>query len=209
MKISYAITVCDEYKELEKLISFLLAHTDIAKHEILVLADLNKTTTQVIEYCNNHQNYGNIKFYTDSFNGHFSEWKNKLKILCSGQYIFQIDADEIPSEFLIKNIDSIIDSNPAIELFWIPRENYVDGLTPEHILQWRWNIDSLNRINFPDYQARLFKNLPHIHWQNKVHEIIIGCQAQASLPAEARFCLIHTKNINKQEKQNAYYATLS
>lgn len=209
MKISYAITVCNEFDELQSLIGLLLTHIDIKQHEIVVLGDSPKLDHRIVSYCNDHQNYGNLKFIADTFGGHFAEWKNKFKTLCSGDYIFQIDADEIPSEFLIKNIDQILESNPAIELFWIPRENYVDGLTEKHVAQWKWRLDSLNRINFPDYQARLFKNLPHIHWQNKVHEIIAGCQAQASLPAEPRFCLIHHKHISKQEKQNSYYETLS
>lgn len=208
MKISYAITVCDEFTELQNLINCLLNKIDLSRHEIVVLCDLTKTTDTIIEYCNSHQNYRNIKFFTDNFAGHFSEWKNKLKSLCSGDYIFQIDADETPSNFLLDNLETILQENSSIELFWIPRENYVRGLTEEHITKWKWNLDSLNRINFPDYQARLFKNLPHIHWQNKVHEIIVGCTAQATLPAEAKFCLIHSKDINRQEKQNDFYNIL-
>lgn len=209
MNISYAITVCNEYLELEKLISHLLKLIDISVDEIIVLCDKTNTNNQVQQFCNNHMDYGNIKYFEDNFDNHFANWKNKLKSLCSKDYIFQIDADEIPNIFLIENLHSILKQNSLIELFWIPRENFVDGLTKDHIKKWNWNIDSLNRINFPDYQARLFKNLPHIMWQNKVHEIIIGCVAQASLPAESRFCLLHHKNINKQELQNSYYETLS
>lgn len=208
MNISYAITVCDEYLELEKLISHLLKLIDLDKDEIVVLCDITKTNDQIKQFCNNHVNYGNIKYFEDSFTNHFSDWKNKLKNLCSKNYIFQIDADEIPNSFLIQNIHSIIDQNSSIELFWIPRENFVTGITSDHIKKWNWNLDSLNRINFPDYQARLFKNLPHIMWQNKVHEIIIGCTAQASLPQDPRFCLLHEKTISKQENQNLYYETI-
>jgi len=208
IKISYAITVCNEYIELEKLISHLLNIIDLNKDEIVVLCDSNNTNDQIKQFCHNHVNYGNIKYFEDSFTNHFSNWKNKLKNLCSKDYIFQIDADEIPNKFLIENLDVILSQNSSIELFWIPRENFVNGLTQDHISKWNWNLDSLNRINFPDYQARLFKNLPHIMWQNKVHEIIIGCVAQASLPAEPRFCLLHQKSIEKQESQNSYYETL-
>jgi hypothetical protein len=210
MNISYAITVCNEYEEIQKLLSHLLNHIDTHQNEIIILADAEKLDPRIETLCENHKNYGNIKiFHKDKFNGHFSEWKNKLKHLCSKEYIFQIDADEIPNEFLLRNIDSILQQNLNIELFWVPRENYVNGLTQDHINKWNWQIDENNRINFPDYQARLFKNLPHIYWQNKVHEIIVGCTAQASLPADPRFCLLHAKNITKQEQQNNYYATLS
>lgn len=207
--ISYAITVCNEYDELEKLISFLLKTINLSNNEIVVLHDIsNILDDRVVEFCKNHHNYGNIKYYSDYFDKHFSNWKNKLKILCSKQYIFQIDADEIPNEFLLNNIESILFSNPSIELYWIPRENYVSGITNQHIEKWKWNIDSLGRINFPDFQARLFKNIPNIKWQNPVHEIIVGAVAQASLPAESRFCLLHEKTIEKQEKQNKLYDSI-
>lgn len=204
MKISYAITVCNEFIELVKLIDHLTKHIDLNKHEIVILCDETKTTDEIIEYAKNL----NYKFVLDKFNNNFSEWKNKLKTICSGDYIFQIDADEIPNDFLLNNIDKILYNNSSIELFWIPRENYVSGLTSEHTNKWGWTIDNLNRINFPDYQARLFKNLPHIYWQNKVHEIIVGATAQGTLPAEPRFCLIHAKDIVKQEQQNNYYDQL-
>lgn len=208
MTISYAVTVCNEFYEFKNLINQLLKYVDLSLNEIVILCDISKSNDDVLDYGKKLEEKQNIKFITDTFNNHFSEWKNKFKTLCSKDYIFQIDADELPSIFLLQNIETILYSNPSIELFWIPRENYVSGLTDEHIKKWKWRLDQLNRINFPDYQARLFKNLPNIYWKNKVHEIVVGCQAQASLPAEPRFCLIHNKNIIKQELQNNYYETL-
>jgi len=208
MNISYAITVCNEYEELQKLINHLLSHINLSDDEIVVLCDTSNTDERIIQFCNNHQDYNNIKFYIDSFDKHFANWKNKFKTLCSKEYIFQIDADEIPNEFLLNNIKTVLFSNPSIELYWIPRENYVAGITDEHIKKWSWKTDSLGRINFPDYQARLFKNAPNIQWQNPVHEIIIGAIAQATLPAEPKFCLLHNKHIDKQEKQNSLYETI-
>jgi len=207
--ISYAITVCDEYEELQRLINHLLSHINLVDDEIVVLCDISKTDNRIIQFCSSHQDYKNIKFYTDNFDKHFSNWKNKFKTLCSKEYIFQIDADEIPNKFLLNNIKTILFSNPSIELYWIPRENYVAGITDEHIKKWSWQTDPLGRINFPDYQARLFKNAPNIKWQNPVHEIIVGAIAQATLPAEPRFCLLHNKSIDKQEKQNQLYNTIS
>jgi hypothetical protein len=208
MNISYAITVCNEYEELQKLINYLLSYINLSDDEIVVLCDISKTDERIIQFCNNHQDYNNIKLYTDNFDNHFANWKNKFKTLCSKEYIFQIDADEIPNEFLLNNIKTVLFSNPSIELYWVPRENYVAGITDEHIKKWSWKTDSLGRINFPDYQARLFKNTPNIRWQNPVHEIIVGAVAQATLPAEPKFCLLHNKNIDKQEKQNSLYDTI-
>lgn len=208
MKISYAITVCNELDELRKLLDHMIKNIDSAD-EIVVFCDNSKTTPELISYCERLSKQGSIGFYQDTFNNHFANWKNKLKNLCSGDYIFQIDADEIPNEFLIKNLKTLLQENNIIELIWVPRENYVAGLTQNHIIQWSWNVDAMKRINFPDYQARILKNVPHVIWQNQVHEIIVGAVAQATLPAEPRFCLLHEKTIEKQEKQNNFYDQLS
>ena len=208
MNISYAITVCNEYDEFVRLINHLLNYVDLSKDEIVVLHDKSRSDDRIIEFVRNHVNYHNIKFTSDTFDNHFADWKNKFKTLCSKEYIFQVDADEIPNEFLLQNIKTILFSNPQIELYWIPRENYVAGITNEHIEKWSWNLDQLGRINFPDYQARLFKNVQYIKWQNPVHEIIVGTTAQATLPAEPRFCLLHQKDILRQESQNQLYSTI-
>jgi hypothetical protein len=208
MKISYAITVCNEYEEFQQLISYLSSELDLNQDEIVVLADSSKMDEKLRRFCNDHANYGNIKFYEDKFENHFADWKNKFKTLCSGDYIFQIDADEIPHRFLLQQIKSILSQNPIFELYWIPRENFVDGYTDEHIKKWNWRIDDKNRINFPDYQARLFKNTPNVRWTNRVHEIIIGAVAQANLPPKTEFSLLHSKKISRQEAQNAFYETL-
>jgi hypothetical protein len=208
MNISYAITVCNEYDEFVKLLNHILKYVDLTQDEIVVLHDKTNTDPRILEFSNSHINYNNIKFISDTFNKHFADWKNKFKTLCSKEYIFQIDADEIPNEFLLQNIKTVLFSNPGIELYWVPRENYVAGITDEHIKRWSWKVDNLGRINFPDYQARLFKNLPNVKWQNPVHEIIVGAVAQATLPSEPRFCLLHNKTINKQEQQNSLYDTI-
>ena len=206
--ISYAVTVCNEYDEFVRLINHLLQHLDLSSDEIVVLHDSSKSDPRIIEFCQSHDIYGNIKFYSEIFDRHFANWKNKFKTLCSKEYIFQIDADEIPSELLLNNIKTVLFSNPSIELYWVPRENYVAGITDEHIKKWSWKVDDLGRINFPDYQARLFKNSPNVVWQNPVHEIIVGATAQGTLPPESRFCLLHNKTIDKQEKQNSLYDTI-
>ena len=69
-------------------------------------------------------------------------------------------------------------------------------------------MDDDGRVNFPDYQCRIFKNVKRIKWKNKVHEVLTGFKTQAHLPANDEFCLIHIKDIERQEKQNALYNTL-
>jgi hypothetical protein len=201
--ISYAITVCNEVDEFKNLISHLKKHISI-DDEIVVLCDQNNTIDEIENYSLSQ----NIKFYKDSFSGNFADWKNKLNSYCSGSHIFQIDADEIPNEFLLSNLVEILSSNPQTELIWISRENYVEGITAEHLYKWNWKLDEKNRINFPDYQGRIYQNKPSISWYGKVHETIKCSGETGVIPAVTQLSILHKKNIQKQEKQNNLYEQL-
>jgi len=207
MKISYAITVCNEYEEIQKLISTLMGCIR-EEDEIVVLFDKKAGTAQVWNYLVDLQKEDWIKAYPKSFKNHFADWKNQLTSLCSGDYIFQIDADEFPNQTLIENLSTILESNPDNEVYLVPRVNTVTGLTQEHIAKWRWNVDEEDRVNWPDYQWRIWKNKPDIKWINKVHERLEGFRTYATLPQEEEFALYHPKDIKRQEKQNKYYDTL-
>ena len=203
ISISYAITVCNEINEIKKLIPILLEGKR-QNDEIVVLFDKQNGTAEVWSYLQEQD----IKCEAKSFKHHFADWKNYLTSLCSGDYIFQIDADEIPHESLIVALPSILKNNPDNEVYLVPRINTVKGLTQEHINKWRWNVDEQGRVNWPDYQWRIWKNIPEIKWVNKVHEKLSGFKTYAALPAEIIFTLSHPKEIKRQEKQNAYYDTL-
>ena len=207
MKISYAITVCDEAVEVQHLISSLLKFKR-AEDQIVVLFDESKNCTAVEEYLRSHSVNGEFSWYKGKFEGHFADWKNKLNSLCLGDYIFQIDADEIPHEYLIKNLYDVLEQNPIVDMFIVPRINTVDGLTQEHIQKWGWNINEQGWVNFPDYQSRIYRNAQGIEWGGKVHEIIQGTKNYTYLPALEHWCLNHPKTIERQEKQNNYYNTL-
>ena len=207
MKISYAVTVCNEIVEIQRLVSFLLEYKRF-EDEIVILYDSKGGTKAVEEYLRSHSVNGEFTWYSGEFEGHFANWKNKLTSYCTGDYIFQIDADEIPNEVLLSNLPGIIEMNPTNHVFLVPRVNTVEGLTQEHTTKWRWNIDDEGRVNWPDYQWRIWKNKPEIKWVNKVHERLDGFKTYATLPAYHDFALIHPKTIDRQEKQNAYYDTL-
>ena len=54
--------------------------------------------------------------------------------MCNGDWVFQIDADEIPNEVLIENLHEILTRNTTVvEVVLVPRVNTVEGLTDEHI----------------------------------------------------------------------------
>ena len=209
MKISYAITVCNEFVEIQQLITFLRKNKRL-QDEIVVLVDMtkNEPTSELLGYLHRLSSSNYIHLSEQKFNNHFADWKNALVSLCTGDFIFQIDADEYPNEQLIALLPEILESNPDVDLYWVPRINTVEGITPEHIQQWRWNVNEKGWVNFPDYQSRLYRKTQSITWVNKVHERINGAQVFTHLPAEENFCLYHPKTIERQEKQNNYYNTL-
>ena len=107
MKISYAIPVCNEHEELKRLLEFL--HQNIEENdEIVVQCDQGNTTPEVYKVLDSFKApvglKDPLKVIEFPLNGHFSNFKNNLKEHCTGDWIFQIDADELPHESLITNI---------------------------------------------------------------------------------------------------------
>ena len=208
MKISYAITVCNEAEEIQRLVLFLKENKRI-QDEIVILYDQKNGDEDIALWLTEINKYPNIQFWRGlGFDGHFADWKNKLTEYCTGDYIFQIDADEMPHRYLLDNLPKILEGNQDLEVLLVPRVNTVEGLTQEHIQKWGWNVDHEGKINWPDYQWRIWKNKPEIKWVNKVHERLDGFKTYAPLPDDKSYSLYHPKTIERQEKQNNYYATL-
>ena len=207
MKISYAITVCNEFVEIQKLISFLLQHKR-DEDEIVVLYDEVNGDEEVENFLRAKSVNLDFMWWNGVFNNHFADWKNTLRERCNGDYIFQIDADELPHCDLIANLPSVLENNPDNEVYLVPRVNTVEGLTNEHISKWRWNVNDKGWVNWPDYQWRIWKNKPEIKWVNKVHEKLEGFKTFATLPELEEYSLSHPKTIERQEKQNKFYDTL-
>jgi len=204
MKISYAIPVCNEITEIQRLLDFLIKNKRV-EDEIIVLYDSNNGSVEVGKYLGKVKG---INWSPYPFDGHFADMKNKLTALCNGDYIYQIDADELPSKYLVENLWAILDMNKTVDVYRVPRINTVEGLTQEHIQKWRWGVNEKGWVNFPDYQWRIYRNDPKIKWVNKVHEVLTGFEAMSELPPEEEYCLLHEKTIERQEKQNNYYNSL-
>jgi glycosyltransferase involved in cell wall biosynthesis len=207
MTISYAITVCNEIEELTILLNFL--QTNIRKEdEIVIQYDETSVTDEVKEYVtlmdSMHENHIVVGF---PLNKDFASFKNNLKSHCTKDYIFQVDADEIPHEFLVEYIGEVLDENP-VDIVFVPRVNTVEGLTDEHIKKWGWKVDEKGWVNFPDYQTRIYKNTDDVKWMNKVHERITGYDTFSNFPAEEQWSLYHPKQIDRQEQQNEFYETI-
>ena len=207
MKISYAITVCNELEEVKRLIEFLYLNKR-QEDEICVLVDKPKASKELLFELYKYETTRWIILKESEFKGHFADWKNQLMDICSGSYIFQIDADEYPNEYLIESLPEILETNSNVDAYIVPRVNTVEGLTPEHIAKWGWHVNENGWVNWPDYQWRIYKNTPDIKWKNKVHEVIEGHKTMAQIPAYESLSLYHPKTIERQEKQNNYYSTL-
>jgi hypothetical protein len=208
MKISYAITVCNEFLEIQKLLPFLLENKRV-NDEIVILFDQKNGDPEVLNYLLKFNKLPNVQTWRGfEFDGHFANWKNKLTEYCSGDYIFQIDADEIPHKNLIDNLPALLEANYTVDMFRVPRVNTVEGLTEEHTKKWRWSVNEKGWVNWADWQMRIYRRHPDIKWVNKVHEVLDGFKVHGMLPMEEEWALYHPKTIERQEKQNNYYNTL-
>ena len=203
MKISYAITVCNELEEIQNLVTFLSKHKK-DEDEIVITFDSNNGSEVILDYLKYSSVHGQFSWHPYIFDDNFSDLKNYTKENCSGDYIFHIDADEIPHEILISNLHEIVETND-VDLIWVPRVNTVEGLTQKHIKKWGWKVNAKGWVNYPDYQARIFRNSFEIMWEKPVHEYIVGCKTYSHLPPQEELGLYHHKHIDKQEQQNKLY----
>ena len=207
MKLSYAITACNEVEETIRLVTQLLNYKG-ENSEIVVLLDTPKSPIELTEYLELQGEADKITLIESEFNNDFAQWKNLLNSECKGEWIFQLDADEYLTPDLIVNMESLLDANTDKDMIVVPRINTVEGLTEAHIQKWRWNVNEKGWVNFPDVQTRIYKNKETIGWSGKVHERIGGFENYTNFPMEEVYCIKHPKTIERQEKQNNYYDTL-
>jgi glycosyltransferase involved in cell wall biosynthesis len=205
--ISFAITTHNEGQYIHDLLDQLVPYCEQTGDEIIVVDD-NSTDPFTVNILEGYERSGGVKLFNHALNNDFASHKNFLGEQCAGSYIFQIDADETFHPNLLTYLHDIVDNNTNIDLFLIPRVNVVNGLTDEDIRRWGWQVNEHGWVMFPDYQTRLYRNSPDIRWEGKVHERIIGFKTMAPLPAEEEWSLYHIKDIDRQRKQNDYYATI-
>jgi glycosyltransferase involved in cell wall biosynthesis len=204
--ISFGITVHNEGEYIQTLLNQLIPFCENTGDEIVVVDDFStdEFTRSILDA---NASIGNIKLFQHALDKDFATHKNFLSEQCSGDYIFQIDADETFNPNLLTYLHDIVDNND-IDLFFIPRVNVVNGLTDEDIRNWGWQVNDKGWVMFPDYQTRLYRNHVDIKWEGKVHERIVGHKTQAPFPAEEEWSLYHIKDIDRQRKQNELYQTI-
>lgn len=196
MKITYSIQVCNESRELYSLINFLLKVIDEEDNVQVIVDSLHKTdkVDKVIDHFKEKISVFERPF--DTF------YKNACyhKEVSTGEYIFQIDADEMPQEKLIRNLKNIITETEA-EIFFIPRINIHPGITQSFIDYYKFNINEAGWINWPDYQGRLYKNCEGITWTDELHSKLTGSNKVQGIVAKPELALWHIKSMEKQESR--------
>ncbi len=207
MKISYGITVHNEAAELKRLLDILYRNIDDSDEVVVCVdGDDDAVRFELDVYSKKfYDSYKPIKVYQRKLERDFAAQKNSIIENSFGDYIFHIDADEFPNEILLQQLKEIIQMNNGVDLIWIPRVNTIDGMKQEHIQRWGWNVSEKSWVNYPDYQARVFRNHKDIRWTRPLHEYITGCKTYSHLPPHEELSLYHPKTIEKQEKQNMFY----
>ena len=98
-------------------------------------------------------------FFVEPWKG-FAEQKNSALLKASGDWILSLDADEEVEPTLADEIRVVLESNPTVSGFWIPRKNFFLG---------RW----IKHGGFyPDRKLRLFRRGSGEFEDRLVHEDI-------------------------------------
>ena len=202
MKISYSILVHNEDETFEKLLQRLIEYKQ-PQDEIVVLDDYsdNEKTKAILDY---YHSTDDIRLEQRNLLHDFASQKNYLKNMCTGDYSFNLDADEMISHWFMKEIHGILEGN-EVDLIYLPRINTVDGITEQHCRMYGYQINEKGWINYPDWQGRIFRNRPNIRWEKPVHEQLTGFQTYAHLPMEQKYSITHPKTIERQVEQNRFY----
>ena len=206
MRISYGITVHNEAEELKRLLEVLHKNIDDSDEVVVCVdGDDDAVRFELDVYSKKfYDSYKPMKVYQRKLEGDFSAQKNSVIENSMGDYVFHIDADEYPNEILLSQLKEILTIND-VDLVWIPRVNTIEGMEQHHINKWIWRVTENNWVNYPDYQARIFRRDKKIRWTRPLHELIVGCKTYAHLPPQEELSLYHPKTIEKQEKQNMFY----
>ena len=97
MKISYGITVHNEADELNTLLDILVNKID-DEDEIVICVDGNDNDVKSV--VDKYSIDSRVVDYKRKLDGNFAEHKNSVIEKSTGDYIFHIDADEYPHNFL-------------------------------------------------------------------------------------------------------------
>lgn len=196
MKITYTVQVCNESRELYSLLHFLSETID-PMDNVNVVVDQNRKTDKVELVLKHFKDF--ITVYERPFDNFCDNSMFHIE-KATGDFIFHIDADEMPREYLIKNVKDILTQSGA-EILCVPRINIDPGYTEAFLKRRNYMANELGWINWPDYQMRIFKKCAHIKWTNEMHTKLTGSDKVVMLKADPTIALWHIKSIEKEENR--------
>jgi len=195
MKITYSIQVCNESRELYSLLNFL-THVIDAEDNIHVVVDSLHVTDKVKLVLDNFKD--KVTIFERPFD---TFYRNSMFHLenCTGDYIFTIDADEMPQEVLIKDLKQALGEH-NFDIIYVPRINIHPGSTREFLIKHGFDVNELGWINWPDYQGRILKK--DVQMTDELHtKPITEGKLTGSLGKNSRCALWHIKSIEKQQSR--------
>lgn len=215
VSISYIVGVHNESKTYIDTLLNQLAKYAAPEDEIIVVDDYS-TNEETLQALQNHVMTSGIKFYAHALDGDFAAHRNYALSLAKKDWVVELDADEVPHEFLLQSIKEVILSNPEVEAYKVPRINIVPDITEEDMQRYGWRFyPGTNYIGLPDYQTRIHKNSESVRWTGRVHEQLIGHSAHTALPyldeegkVIPEYSLLHIKSRERQVSQNDLYASM-
>lgn len=206
MKLSYAIMFGPDQRELFRLLLTLAAFR-LEDSELVLLhdsdypADTNVMLWRAVSLFPRHK-VRHQSFATKDF----AERRNILQRACTGEWIWMLDPDELPNKALFDGVELLLNSSLIASAYAMARENKVKDMPMGYLLERKWTIDDKLRINWPDYQIRLYRNHPSLYWVGKVHETLCHVPVLGHLPQSAY--LEHHKTFDRQVAQNGLYDKL-
>lgn len=216
MKISYLITTHNELEFLNVFCQVFEYCNPSRKNrgdEVVILDDFSTDERMQKSLASICADTTNCRVIQHALSGDFGAHKNHGSRQCTGDYIVQLDADEHLSQPLLDNLPELLESNPQVELYRVPRVNIVRGATQEDAYKWGWHMSKLTEYgdlpiinwNSGDYQSRIYKNTEKIKWHKPLHETIVGAEYVSDLPKEVDYAIVHDKTIDRQRAQNEFY----
>jgi hypothetical protein len=88
---------------------YICAELWCRQDEIVVLYDNENGNPEILDFLLPFNKLPHVQTWRCfDWNNNFADWKNILNGYCEGDYIYQIDADEMISEYMVKNLSDIL-----------------------------------------------------------------------------------------------------
>lgn len=183
--VSFCILAHNETSSLAKLLHMLYKSKGVGD-EIVVIDDYS-TNTQTIKILEDAQHRYGVRTFRHHLDHNFAAQRNFGTQMCRGDYVFAIDSDQLPSLYLMQNMQKILSTGS--DIYRVPTVTYIGDC------DWR-NTNWQGFVNI-NYRGTLYKNCSAVKWVNYIHEVTDGSEKIEVLPWSERCSVIEHKNEQK------------